>query len=106
MNNYIIVNRDSLEERMIELKKLEEELLQVDRSKRNKDWDEALQSFRDEQFILGQIIAKSLPLIPEIKKAFSIGHNKGAFHIKRQFRTGELTFANSDDYILNLKLDL
>jgi accessory colonization factor AcfC len=48
-----------------------------------------------------KIKSKLKPLIPIVENAFNNAQNKGAFHMKRQFKTGELTFAKAEDYINN-----
>lgn len=40
--------------------------------------------------------------LEDMRKAFQAGSNKGAYHMKRQFQTGELTFPDFDKYIQSL----
>ena len=97
-NEYIICNKTNIEERIVNLEN-RKKTLDID------DFD-GFNIISAEISVLKSLIKQSTPLIPEIKKAFTIGQNKGAFHMKRQFRTGELTFADSSDYISKLKLDI
>ena len=86
-NEYVIINRTKIEERIKELEKAitlckpEQQLI--------KDLLE------QELFIKKQILSESTPLIPEIEKAFGLGAANNAI--------GEPLLL---DYTLNLKLDI
>ncbi len=90
-NEYIIVNKTTIEKRIEELKKDGKIMWWLERD------------------TLQQIISQSTPLIPEIEKAFNVGVNS-------QFEVQEKNLTNKEDIrgyhqkklinISNLKLDI
>ena len=91
-NEYVIVNKSPIENRIEELEKL---------SKKD------VQGFIIYQIIiteLKQILSKSTPLIPEIEKAHNVGTNYGCYLQGGSYDHNDNI--DGEDYISNLKLDI
>jgi hypothetical protein len=84
MDNYIIINQEALKKRIEELQNIE----------RNSTLKSAAR--QDVILELKEILSNSIPLQPEIEKAFDAGENLGRIN-----RLG----ITKQDYISQLKLD-
>lgn len=89
-NEYIIVNKSAIEKRIENL-----ELIICDGKPSGKDFIEAE--------LLIEIISQSIPLIPEIEKAFEAGNKRGWSGYPN---TDNWTMPTKQDYIDNLKLEI
>ena len=87
-DEYIIINKTDIQQRIEELENL------IEKHKSNRISIE----YRAELKGLTQVLSKSTPLIPEIEKAFYGG--------QRSLKEKVLPKKTSQDYISNLKLDI
>lgn len=98
MDEYIIINKTALEKRIEELKKpiAHYDGIYVSNEQMAK------------QDILEDILSQSIPLIPEIEKAFYEGKGVGIISYQPKGHTLDMELYNErkQDYISNLKLDI
>lgn len=96
-NEYIIINRTAIQKRIEELEKECKDL--------NTQWhDRKAKSL--EIIALKQILSQSIPLIPEVKKAFDAGQDlSGRANFKKGTKEYN-SYIDKQDYISNLKLDI
>lgn len=99
-NEYIIVNKSILLNKIIELKKEREEHEKVDIGMFDAIWAAKTSQAID---LLEELISISTPLIPEIEKAFDEGFNSEE-EIYKGNPTGKII--GKKEYISNLKLDI
>lgn len=113
-NKYVIINIEVLQKRIEELDVLIVNILQATK----KEFDRLgnglkFQEFKEnisstqtqlilERRLLKQILSQSIPLIPEIEKAFTAGNSFGIGSHKDFIQT----HLNKEDYINELKLDI
>lgn len=102
-DEYIIINKTAILKRIEELKPISEY------NERVGEYDSEGEIISELEYILSQ----SIPLIPEIEKAFDAGFHKGynVGQADAQSHPLSLTIANHihndrQDYISNLKLDI
>ena len=101
-NEYIILNKTLLADKILELKKEREEHEKVDIGMFDAIWAAKTTQAID---LLEEILSLSTPLMPEIERAFDAGddyrywENNGS----RSTPSGVL---DKEDYISNLKLDI
>lgn len=95
MNEYIIINKSDILKRIEELVK--ESNLGKTIPSINCHMAESLIRFKEE------ILSQSVPLIPEIEKAFDAGNQYG-FYEAHNANTGDIL--DCDSYISNLKLEI
>lgn len=92
-NEYIIINKTKLLNRIEELEKLEsstDRIIYADK-------------YYTKKAELKEILSKSIPLIPEIEKAFDSGNKRGWSGYPN---TDNWTMPTKEDYIDNLKLEI
>lgn len=87
-DEYIIINKTGIQQRIEELENL------IEKRKSNRICIE----YRAELKVLKEILSQSIPLIPEIEKAFYGG--------QRSLKEKVLPKKTSQDYISNLKLNI
>lgn len=95
-DEYIIINRTVLEKRIKELETIEAELI----SKRM-----SYSSTRAKIDELISLLSQSIPLIPEIEKAFDAG-DRYRYWENNDSRNIPSHIIDKEDYISNLKLDI
>ena len=99
MSEYIIVNKTSIEKRIEELKKYCVE---------GKCSPAEFATFNHSILELKEILSKSIPLIPEIEKAFDAGQSEEykdiSFDGGENYETVRI-IKEKQDYLSNLKLD-
>lgn len=103
-NEYVIISRVKLLQRIEELRRLIQELQLINRKYRDKSWDESLQSYYDEITNLNFVLSNSIELIPEIEKAFDEG--KEAYLESTFSNSGSFYKEIKQNYINQLKLDI
>jgi hypothetical protein len=99
MQEYVIIDKTTIQKRIEELEKQMQEHIQS--AQKTGDYDS---QFEDKLEELKQILSQSTPLIPEIEKAHNVGRNYGCY-----LQGGSYDPSNnidSEDYISNLKLDI
>lgn len=93
-NEYIIVNKTALENRIKEL--IYEKYQSISR--------EHIIRLSTQIIVLEQIMSQSTPLIPEIEKAHNVGTNYGCYLQGGSYDHNDNI--DGEDYISNLKLDI
>lgn len=99
MNEYIIINKTAIQQRIEELEKEIEFYNKVGALSINPNKVKA----ETELSLLKQLLSQSTPLIPEIEKAFDASKITTAMNQRNQFA---YKYKTSQDYISNLKLDI
>lgn len=100
-NEYIIINKTSIQKRIEELEKELQNLENLERKYRDKSWDEQYAILPEQIDLLKAILSQSTPLIPVVEKAF----DEGSFY-GEDFINDEILKKGKQDYITNLKLDI
>jgi hypothetical protein len=101
-NEYIILNKTLLADKILELKKEREEHEKVDIGMFDAIWAAKTTQAID---LLEEILSLSTPLIPEIEKAFDAGYDLNTWE-QLEIPNEERDYLNEQDYISNLKLDI
>lgn len=109
-NEYIIVNKTSLEKKIEEWELELQECFKASIGEYNSDYVSNLQQAIS---ITKELISISTPLIPEIEKAFDASFHKGYVVGQKDAESHPLALSIADhihkdrkDYITNLKLDI
>ena len=90
MNEYIIVNKTAIQQRIEELEK--EEIFSINNFAKIGE--------------LKRILSQSTPLIPEIERAFDAGHClSGRSNFRKETKEYK-SYIDKQNYISNLKLDI
>ena len=91
MNEYIIVNKTAIQQRIEELESTDTAC-----------WEYQLGQIKE----LKQILSQSTPLIPEIERAFDAGHClSGRSNFRKETKEYK-SYIDKQNYISNLKLDI
>ncbi len=93
-DEYIIINKTQIQQRIEELEKEKVLHEKVDIGMFDSIWAAKTSQAID---LLKEILSQSTPLIPEIEKAFDAGWRYNQY---------PLSSTNKQDYIANLKLDI
>ena len=90
----IIINKTAIQQRIEEL-----ENFRKNSSSDNNDY------YQGQIKSLKEILSQSIPLIPEIEKAFDAGYDLNTWE-QLEIPNEERDYLNTQDYISNLKLDI
>jgi len=91
MKNYIILNKETIQKRIDELKNKRD-------VEHNKGHDKSAMRYENTILELKHLLSQSIPLIPEIEKAFTEG--------QKSLKEKVLPKKTATVYISNLKLDI
>jgi hypothetical protein len=97
-NEYIIINKTSIQEEIKKLKKEFKALQDTDREIRDKSWDELYAILPEKIHLLEKLLTNNIPLVPVIDEAYEAGKLDKDFSLMFDNPKGR--------YINSLKFDL